>query len=59
MRKIRLYKNILFEILETLCTICLYLETEGRRNRNPYGVHFHSHFDRLKELSMELKGKQE
>ena len=29
-KKIRFYKALLIEIIETLCTICLYLESDGR-----------------------------
>lgn len=55
MRKLKLYKSILIEILETLCTICLYFEAESRRNHNPYGIYFHSHFEVLKEFSNKLR----
>ena len=55
MRKLKLYKSIFIEILETLCTICLYLEIDSRRNHYPYCEHFHSHFEVLKEFSNKLR----
>lgn len=41
------------EILETLCTICLYLECDDRYN--PYGRYMKDHFGALKELSIALR----
>ena len=55
MRKLKFYKSILIEILETLCTICLYFEIDSKRNHNPYCEHFHSHFEVLKEFSDKLR----
>ena len=52
--KIAFYKAVLVEILETLCSICLYLETEGRYN-NPHSAHMRSHFDVLKGFSKQLR----
>ena len=43
------------EILETLATICLYLESDSRSNRNANGVFMRGHFNELKTLSIELK----
>lgn len=55
-KKIRFYKNILIEILETLCTICLFLESDSRYSHNQYGRYMHSHFDVLKRFSNNMRG---
>ena len=55
-KKIKFYKALLVEIIETLCTICLYFDCEGRRSHNPYAVHFRSHFDELKGFSERMRG---
>ena len=57
-RKIRFYKSLLIEIVETLCTICLYLEIEGRRTHNQYGMYMGAHFNVLKDFSTEMRGHQ-
>ena len=57
-KKIRFYKSLLIEIVETLCTICLYLEIEGRRNHNKMGEHMRSHFECLKGFSEEMRSYQ-
>ena len=51
--KIRFYKQLLIEIVETLCTLCLFMETESRKyGCNPmYRDHFHGHFEQLKLCS--------
>lgn len=54
-RTVQFYKAILVEILETLCSICLYLETEGRYMHNPQREHMRSHFNMLKEFSAVLR----
>lgn len=54
-KKIRLYKMLLIEIIETLCTICLYLERDGRYTRNEESRHMRGHFVALKGLSEDLK----
>ena len=48
---------ILREVLETLCTICLYMESEGR-HKNPHARKFGGHFDRLKTLSRIIREEQ-
>lgn len=55
-KKVSFYRNLLIEIIETLCTICLFLE--GQRYRQPYPSHFRSHFEMLKRFSRELKGEE-
>ena len=59
MKKIRnriyFYKMLLLEIVETLCTICLFLSREGMSKRNPQSMNMQSHFDSLKYLSNSLR----
>lgn len=43
------------EVLETLCSICLYLESDSIRSRNRYGWVMRDHFQQLKKLSQELR----
>lgn len=58
-KKIRKYitrrKKMQVEILETLATICLYLDWEGQRGRNRYGEFMRHHFQELKGFSEELR----
>lgn len=49
------YKKAVIEILETLATICLYLDREGRIKHNRYGQFMMGHFDKLKEYSEGLR----
>lgn len=51
----RLQRMIQREVLETLCTICLYLDYEGIYSRNRYAQAMRMHFQQLKELSQSLK----
>ena len=53
--KIRFYKALLIEIIETLCTICLYLERDGRYTHNEVSSHMRGHFTVLKEFSEDLR----
>lgn len=55
-KKIRFYKLLIAEILETLCTICLYLEYEGRHSHNKMSSNMIGHFKVLKKFSEDLKG---
>lgn len=55
--KIRFYKALLVEIIETLCSICLYMELEGRMRRNPQSMHMQGHFRQLKDASKVLRGE--
>ena len=54
-KKIRFYKALLIEIIETLCTICLYLEKDGRYTHNEESRHMRGHFTVLKEFSEDLR----
>lgn len=54
-KKIIFYKSLLAEIIETLCTICLYLERDGHFSHNYTAEHMRSHFDELKKFSEELR----
>ena len=49
------YKKAVIEILETLATICLYLDSEGRGKHNRYGQFMMAHFDKLKKYSEGLR----
>lgn len=51
--------KIQFQVLETLSTICLYLEWDGRTAHNRYAQFFDSHFRALKNLSDELRKELE
>lgn len=55
-KKLKFYKALLIEIIETLCTICLYLEQQGRRSGNEVSRHMRGHFVALKEFSEDLRG---
>lgn len=50
-KKVCLYKEMLVEILETLCSICLYLERAGIYTQNQYRECMRSHFTMLKKFS--------
>ena len=56
-RKIRFYKALLVEIVETLCSICLYLDFEGTLHhpRNPKAIYMKDHFEQLKQASSVLR----
>lgn len=54
-KKIKFYKAILIEIMETLCSICLYLEKDGRYSHNDEARYMRSHFNVLKNLSEVLR----
>lgn len=56
-RKILFYKALLVEIVETLCTICLYLDFEGTLNhhKNPKAIYMRDHFEQLKLASSVLR----
>ena len=47
------------EVLETLATICLFLEADGLRGRIPYSEHMRGHFQELKFLARELNGQKD
>lgn len=58
-RKRKIEKEIKIEILETLCTICLYLADDSNHSpifRRKYYEHFEGHFRKIKDYSMELRG---
>ena len=56
-QKARFYKGLLIEIIETLCTICLYLRESTYGRPNLYRNHFNSHFTVLKESSALLRSE--
>lgn len=53
-KRLRLYRLAIVEIMETLCSICWYLERDGHFCHNPYAAHMHDHTVRLRKLSEEL-----
>ena len=61
-KKVRFYKELLIELIETLSTICLYLHYDarcsyvGRRVDRRFEYIFDDHFDKLKKCSEELQG---
>lgn len=57
-KKIKFYRALVVELIETLCSICLYLESDSRRNHNPCGMYMRSHFEELKSFSEELRKKE-
>ena len=56
-KKIKFYRALVVELIETLCSICLYLESDSRYNHNPCGMYMKSHFEELKSFSRELREK--
>ena len=56
-RKILFYKALLVEMVETLCTICLYLYFEGTlyHHKNPKAIYMRDHFEQLKQASSVLR----
>ena len=54
-QSIRYYKMLLVEIIETLCTICLYLESEVRNTHNQFVNYMRGHFNEMKEFSTEMR----
>lgn len=54
-KKIKFYKGLLFEITETLCSICLYLDSQGRREHNRNAGYMRGHFNELQKYACELE----
>lgn len=54
-KKIRFYKALVIEVIETLCSICLYLERDGRYTHNEESRNMRGHFNVLKEFSEDLR----
>ena len=52
---LKLQANIQIEIIETLASICKYLDYDGHFGRNPHSQYMQSHFKNLIELSKELR----
>lgn len=55
MKKIRFYKGLIIELIETLCSICLVLEKLAMRERVREGEYMHDHFCQLKHYSEEMR----
>lgn len=60
-KKLKFYKALLVEIIETLCTICSYLEnaSSGYRRNIEVSRHMRGHFIALKGFSEDLRGVKE
>lgn len=58
-KKIKFYKGLLLEFIETLCTICLYLEREGHFSHNNYSQQMNGHFRILKQYSTIIRSGKE
>jgi hypothetical protein len=54
----RLQRAIQIEIIETLCSICLYLTSEGRYSHNRYADYMQGHFSALKTFSRKLRDEE-
>lgn len=52
-----IWRLILHEILEMLCTICMYLESDARHHGNPHTRKFSGHFDMLKKLARAVRNE--
>ena len=48
-------KQTQHELLETMASICLYLDYAARHTHNPYGKYMHSHFEGLKHYSEKIR----
>ena len=55
LRMRRLKKEITYELLETMVSICLYLLWNRGCPSNPYAPYMRSHARYLKELAMEFR----
>ena len=55
LRKRKIQKEIQCEVLETLASICLYLDYESHFSHNPKGRYMRSHFEGLKHYSTILR----
>lgn len=54
-KKIKFYKQLLAEICETLCTICLDRSTDKFASGGRYREVYRDHFEKLKEFSRILR----
>lgn len=53
-----LQRRIQIEVLETLCTICYFLDFMGHYSNNKYSKYMLDHYTALKKLSKELRDKE-
>ena len=53
-----LKKRMKIEMLETLASICLYLDYDGHYGKNRYAEYMKFHFHQLKALSQELRERK-
>lgn len=54
-KKIRFYKALLVEIIETLCSILIYIDEDARLNHRIFGYSTRSHFVALKRFSEKMR----
>jgi len=57
--QVQKFKPLMAEIIETLCTICLYLGRGEPGRRNRYSEIMIDHFDTLKKFSEKLRTEAE
>lgn len=55
-KRLKYYKKCFIEVIELLCTVCLYLEEQAYRNHSKYSHYFKSHFVILKTYSNKIRG---
>lgn len=54
----KMQKQLQLEMVETMCTLCLYLNEQSRRSMPhgmAYDMYFMSHFRKLKQISTTLR----
>ena len=56
--KRRFQRSLQIEIIETLCSICLYLLMDGRHTHNKYANYMQGHFSSLKTFSKILRDEE-
>ena len=53
------YRRMLAEVLETLCTLCLYLSHGEPGHRNRFSEQMFGHFEPLNYFSRKLRSEEE
>lgn len=57
-KKIKFYRGLLIELIETMCTISIVMYKIAQRNHIPEGEYMYSHIRELKGYSEILRRKQ-
>ena len=57
-KRLRFQRSLQIEIIETLCSICLYLLMDGRHTHNKYADYMQGHFSSLKTFSKVLRDEE-